>query len=751
MINCAITQDPNTLYTAGEYIVLSSTDSYNYVKEITKIDENYTDSGVGTILKKEFRYSFDGQTYSEFQDLTLANLRLLGSFTQIFFQYRYTLMTGGPVTFTNVSLSYTTDNEDPSLISTYTPATPSFIKTNFVWDPYKLDKAVQLYKDLNLMVNNVFGHDVHYYRAMPDGRSKDVFLMEYPLYEHAEKVCMKVIVPENAFPDNKLNMGPFGVDFELPFEVQVDKDYYQKIFGEGAGPQKRDVIFFPRTQRIYEISSAYLFRDFMNVPLYFKVTLIKWLPKSNAKQTEEMDTLQSYTADQQSLFGDDIEEETLKVTNPQQYEIAHDVDDPVRNFLDLNQEINDIKLLNYYTMISEYYYNMCSLISNNQVVLDINGDFEKNTLYYVRYAPTTTQPDEQYYYSMKRLYYNGVNADDKPIFTPQTGTSQVQGNFPLYSVFNSSSSFQIYDTDYTGLTSDVSIASCNVSPEVYKKQVVQYKADNDFPSTVDRSYSAWFRIPSLTISENLINSFTLDEYNRQLTITYNKNIDAFIGDLIVIDRRSTSSFLIFGTVIDIVSSKSVVIEIDQYILDFVRVTFPQWQTYTDLKCKKDYPKVFINSMINGLGIKIELYENRHIKVTSNDTYSYHSLPNSSTGLEYDKWYGLFVNFSNIFKQMTVNIWKMQWDSTTNLPATTDLSIVLNDVKTMTNIDRSSCSKFYLEPSNMDLTNIRLFSKICETDKQTLILNQNIVKDAQWAIIIDNALPQSKAPLIGYTR
>ena len=52
---------------------------------------------------------------------------------------------------------------------------------------------------------------------------------------------------------------------------------------------------------------------------------------------------------------------------------------------------------------------------------------------------------------------------------------------------------------------------------------------------------------------------------------------------------------------------------------------------------------------------------------------------------------------------------------------------------------------------MDLTNVRLFNKVAETDKQPIILNQNIVKDAQLALIIDNALPQSKMPYIGYTR
>jgi hypothetical protein len=128
-----------------------------------------------------------------------------------------------------------------------------------------------------------------------------------------------------------------------------------------------------------------------------------------------------------------------------------------------------------------------------------------------------------------------------------------------------------------------------------------------------------------------------------------------------------------------------------------------------------------------------------------------SVPNNLPALTKDKWYGLFVNFSNVFKQLTLNVWRIQWDSATNLPATTDLVIVLNKTVPMTQGDRSSSISYFLKPSSMDLTNIRLFNKVAETDKQPLVLNQNIVKDAQLAIIIDNALPQSKNPYIGYTR
>jgi hypothetical protein len=184
----------------------------------------------------------------------------------------------------------------------------------------------------------------------------------------------------------------------------------------------------------------------------------------------------------------------------------------------------------------------------------------------------------------------------------------------------------------------------------------------------------------------------------------------------------------------------------------VKTSFSTWTSYADLQAQKNPPKLFISSLDSAnKGVEIELFGERHFRITLNTDVYFFSVPNNLPALTKDKWYGLFVNFSNVFKQLTLNVWRIQWDSATNLPATTDLVIVLNKTVSMTQGDRSSSISYFLKPSSMDLTNIRLFNKVAETDKQPLVLNQNIVKDAQLAIIIDNALPQSKNPYIGYTR
>ena len=751
----------NTLYTSGEYIVLANSAPYIDVNKITGLEETLADAGIGTILKREFRYSIDSVTFSEFQELNIANLDALGSFDRVWFQFRYILLSGGPVTISKVSIVFTLIVRD-EFEGYVAPAIqdqdriyafPVTYKSNFLWEPYKLNRAIRLYKDLNLMVNSLFGHDTTYYRALPQGRSKDVFLMEYSLYEHAEGICVKVVVPNNEFPDNKLNMGPFGVDFELPFEVQIDKDYYQKIFGEGSGPQKRDVLFFPRTNRIYEISSSYLYRDFMNEPLYFKVTLIKWLPKSNAAQSDSLNTLEDYTVSAGKLFGEIKAQEEIKITNPEQFKVAYKSEDPVRSFVYESQEISNENVLNYYTVISEHHYKMESSISSKKIKVKVDTQFLlKNSTYYARFSTSSSQPDQQWYYSMKKFTYLGLDDEDYAVFSYSDGNSQAQGTFLPSQIFTIGSLMSLYDKEYDGTVGNDAVASCDVDPAKYHKvKVVQYKTINNFPSDEDRSYCAWFKLKANSSTKTKLDNFNFDQYTREVTLNLSKSALYFIDDLVSLTRISGTAFSLFGKVSEVISSTSIKIKVDEEIYNYVQTNFSSWISYTDIQAQRSFSRVFLNSQINGKGIVIELYENRHFKVTMNNSYSYFSIPGNSLELENSKWFALFINFSNTFKQLTLNVWRMQWDPVAKIPATTDLKLIYNKTIPMIKEDRSSTIKYFLEPSYMDLTNIRLFNRIVETDNQVLVLNQNIVKDAQWALIIDNALPQSKMPYIGYTR
>jgi hypothetical protein len=61
-------------------------------------------------------------------------------------------------------------------------------------------------------------------------------------------------------------------------------------------------------------------------------------------------------------------------------------------------------------------------------------------------------------------------------------------------------------------------------------------------------------------------------------------------------------------------------------------------------------------------------------------------------------------------------------------------------------------EYRLVATPLKVTNIRLFNSLeNDTDKQMTLLNENIVEDAQLAIVIDNALPRLRLPWIGQTK
>lgn len=773
------------LLTSGDYVILTYENPLENVKTFSGIIESTVNEGTGTIVKKDFRYSFDSETFSEYLELNVANLNTIPTVEnqKLWFQFRLALMSGGPVKINSISLSYETFPVDKTAgfvapnIQSENYALPMSYKPGAKWEPYKINKAVRLYKDLNLMVNSLFGHDVHYYRALPQGRSKDVFLMEYSLYEHEDKQCIKIIVPDNQFPDNKLSMGPFGVDFEMPFEVQIDKDYFQAIYGEGTGPQKRDVLYFPRTGRIYEISSSYLFRDFMNEPLYFKLTLIKWQPKSNAEPSIDLSALESLTVSAEKLFGKEMKEEKIDIANPVQFNPTTEISDPVREYLAPLAEILDAPVMNYFLTVAEYQYNLSKAVSEKTAAVNLSSaEIRKITLNSTYYLRSTTPPDHQFLYqegatgpeelktgpypdidesllSMKIVKYLGLTPESKAIFEFTEGNSQYSEQYTFSEMFSATSIFSLYDTEYKIAEPGIPLFACKLRTATsYQQEFVKYKALNTFTATDDRAISAWFKLKKNERFLTNVSSYIYDSFSGEMTVTFERKRQFFLGDTISLRRRSLgSTFNIVGKILRINTGNSVTIEVKPEIAVYLDTVFGNWKNYTDVTLQLTYPKVFVDSMKAGKGVKVELHGNRYFIVTVNAKAYYFILPNTQADLTEEKWYSICVSFSNLFSQLTLNVWEMQWNSNTGMPTTSDLRIVYgNTVKGFPKEDRSSDYNYTLKPSDMELTNIRVWAQKIETDKQPLVLNQNIVKDASLALVIDNAIPVSRLPYISYT-
>lgn len=756
------------MYTAGDYVVLAYSTPIVNAETFTRIVENVQNQGTGTIFKKEFRYSFDQETFSEFTDLSLASLAdvKVSQNGSIWFQFRYTLMSGGPALVENVTLDYSTFPADP--FTGFVPANiqdesriyayPISYKAGAKWNPYKMNRAIRLFKDLNLMVNSLFGHEVLYYRALPQGRSKDVHLLEYSLYEHEEKQCVKVIVPENAFPDNKFNMGPFGVEFEFPFEIQVDKEYFQAVFGDGTGPQKRDVLYFPRTNRIYEVSSSYLFRDFMNEPLYFKVMLQKWTPKSNAEMSEDLSQLEDLTVSVEKLFGVEQKEEGVDIANPVQFEQNTYISDPVRSFLTEDIDISDTPLVNFYLNVAEYQYHLSTTVSEMTAAISLTAGnlslLTEDQTYYARFLRGTTQPNDNYYASVKKLKYKGVDQENRGIFVFSGGESPVQSAYSKSQIFGTSSLFHLYEDEYVeGATSELPLFSCGVTSQARscQEKVVEYSALGEFTTAQDRAVSAWVRAKKNERFSTTVSAFSVEDEDLTITLQYSVAHQFFVGDYVSLRRVSGGNFNVVGEVKSVTDNNNIVITVSSQIFNHVTTVFPTWKAYTDLKIQLTYPRVIIDSKKSNKGIRIDFLEKRYFRVFSNERVYYFILPNTMADITEDKWYNVTVSMSNLFTQLTLNLWEMQWNETTNLPATSDLRLVYGKTETdFPKVDRSSGINYFIVSSDIDLTNIRVWTQKIETDKQPFVLNQSVVKDASRALVIDNAIPRSRLPYISYT-
>ena len=651
---------PN-LTNVGDFALFKQSDPYLYVEQV----RDYTADIQGEHVALEFRWSPNNSVFSAWIELTTDNLRdlVLDPNREFWIEFRATLVSDGPVSIDNLQLEVEQTPHDkykglnPSNFKCWECGNISSITRleDLCFNPYDVNPAICLYDELNYMVNNLFGHKVEYFRTVADKRGTDITLFEHTLYNVLPATCLKVMVNGNEFPDSTLSYNPFGVEFEKPFEIEVTKKYWEEIFGGTTAPQKRDILYFPLNNRIYEVLSSSLVKGFMEKDTHWKISLIKYQPKSNRYEPDEVrSTLDELTTDTSELFETDLREQEEELTKPQQYNRFIGTDyDPSRKAIDEGINVVESKIQNYSTVIAEYYYDFSNLVKYNQP--------------------------------------NQIPA-------------------------------------------------------------VQYHQPTDFPENIDISYSCWFKStkPAFITHVDGIDNMALDTTNNQLTFILSKNRNYQVGDYIKISR--VGGINIFGKIINVLGSTTYIIELNPDVIAYIDNYNSQWSGLSSYKAEKIVP----NNLLYGYdeneskGIIIDLLSNRYIRITLNGDV--HIMP-LDADITNDDFYGIFINISNQFRQISSYLWQRKWvENDPSSPQTTDLFNIYN--RTINNVEpteRSNDNNFEILASNSLITNIRLYDTIIEFEKQSLILNQNIVKDSHRALIIDNALPKSSLPFIGQSK
>jgi len=248
--------------------------------------------------------------------------------------------------------------------------------------PYDvMSPAIKIYQEMSMAVSEMFGHCVRYFKTQAKIESADSILKEYSLFEVTDVKDVKVLVPDNQFPDNAVKFLPYDMDFGEGLEVHIVKEHFERAFGCDDLPEQKDYIYFPLIDRIFEVHSAYLFRDFMAAESYYKVMLYKWQDKLNVMRTNP--EIDAYVNDLHGSFdeviGPEMRREFEEITKPMQYQtIAIGGFDHVRSHINENLSIETKNLSNYFTIVGKYFYDNCKVMNWGDIAVQYKLKVDRN-------------------------------------------------------------------------------------------------------------------------------------------------------------------------------------------------------------------------------------------------------------------------------------------------------------------------------------------------------------------------------------
>lgn len=328
-------------------------------------------------IVRKFRYSTDRANWSLWYQFSLADLSELHALEfneeDVFFEIKFEYDDGTydqlaePLKIEWVKLFLATNQ---NVGQDYNPPVqcseercPMIIAENqALFKPYEAFTAIQIAHELSLQTNKIFGHDVIYFKTEPDRDSADFIFKEWTLFKTTNRRCIKVMVPENKFPDNKPTFQEFGVDFEIPFEIHIDNVYFQQMFGRNSQPRKRDYLYFPLLNRMYEIQGSYLYRGFMMEPMYWKIQLTKFHPNIDMyMKAEDRQFLDNLIVSTDQLMGNEAASQILDALDPQQTKTISTHQDETRRSMHQDLKVKLLGLSYNYSPLIEYYYDMNSV------------------------------------------------------------------------------------------------------------------------------------------------------------------------------------------------------------------------------------------------------------------------------------------------------------------------------------------------------------------------------------------------------
>jgi len=709
-IKLLIDPEKNSITFSKNYRIYSTIDPIKGITGFTDLVEDVIVGTPSTIdlnnLNRSIRYSRNKLDWSLWyaispSDLGEADDIIFDDCTDYYFEVRYeyddttTNELDNTLEINEIKLRFSQASDventySPVLQSSDEKAKAFIANTNPEFKPYEVDSAVGMFKELSFYTNTMFGHEVVYFRTVPESDSGDFIFKEWTLFKNVDRKCLKVLVPGNNFPSNDPKFGQFGLDFEMPFEIHVDNMYFKSIFGSTATPRHRDFLYFPLINRMYEIQGSYLHRGFMMEPTYWKITLKKYQPNIDMLLTDDSrNFLDNVVQSAEDLFGAEVERDIEDATMPDQYSTISQRFDPSRNAIHPDLRLRSLKYNFNHASLIDSYYDLGAINPVNATYKFTNDSPAVSNSINLENLPSINDGDQSSYnvalaYQGSDLYTlwrnNAIVTSDKNVRGTLSKFIRVRAPFDTLPNHDGQSESGRY-----------------IRIEAYND--LSFNKQKNLMTDVDGTDDiVTFKIREASVVYNAKPTFnTSDVCNLSFTSLFNLNISSEVVHFINgYDNETDSGIKISG--------------------EFVKNS---------------------GSATDGTFA---------ITVTINGVDQVHNIPVINTG----EWYSLVVCLSNEFNQSGVYLYSILEDPA-DMHNHTDFAKVYESQSSFTTSEFNLEGRYYLPSSDMLVANIRLFNTMIKEEDHDFILSQQYIKDESKLILIDNCKPQLDLPYIAKNR
>lgn len=417
--------EKNSINFSKNYRIFGTEEKVEYARSITNYKDTVT-MGVNdsTLLNRYFRYSKNREVWSMWYELANGTSPDADSLSSIVFDPDEDLYVELKYEYDNGTSNALADSvviDDVTIyISTYGPQvmladiTPNvgcseesclqvLVNREPSFDPYAVGDMPELVANMSYAVTLIFGIPTVYFRTTPIDGTGDYIFKEWQLFDVHEMKCVKLVLPGNKFPDNVPYFQDDGVAYEEPFEVHIDKMYYESLFGKDAEPRNKDFLYFPMVNRVYKVSGSYLKRGFMMKQVFWRLMLSKFEPNINyIMKAEETQFLDNLLLNSENTLSEVANKQTQDALMSKQYKTISERFDETRRVLNTSLSVKSLGLYYNYNMFIEYYYDQTNVDDgDDSVVYDasptLNSD-NPHLTYAALFRLSSTTADVEFLY-----------------------------------------------------------------------------------------------------------------------------------------------------------------------------------------------------------------------------------------------------------------------------------------------------------------------------------------------------------------